>query len=106
MRPFASWDASPSSAGRKVGLTVSKADFVKEVLVHYAGEEVPRRLPVYRSGPRIIVPLPLLTSACVVRLVVGSERNDDQQPIEDVTDYFDSCGDPVSAYQMGSGKNE
>ncbi len=105
-QPFVSWQQDSPAQPKKVAFVVERADYVQQVLVHYVGEDVPRNAPVYRAGDQIVVPLPLLRSGCVVRLVVGDTKNDNQQTFDGVQDYFDSCGDPVSAFEMGSGNTE
>lgn len=96
----------PLKKQKKTSFKINKADFVQRVLIHYAGEAQAREIDILRDGNRIIVPLPLLRSACVVILKTGKEKNNRQKQVDMHNSYFDSCGDPVSAFEMGSGTSE
>ncbi len=96
----------PLKKRKEISITVSKADYVSDVFVHYAGEEQVRKIDVLRDGPKVVVPLPLLRSACVIVFEVDKEKNPNQQQTSANANYFDSCGDPVSAFEMGTGRSE
>ncbi|MFH0937872.1 MAG: hypothetical protein V1899_01080 [Planctomycetota bacterium] len=101
-----SWKDEPLKEPRKVAFIIAQPDFVARVMALYAGEKQWREIPVYRADNQVVVPLPLLRSACVVQLVMSDKPNKQQQPVAAVKDYFNSCGDPVSAFAMGHGAHE
>ncbi len=97
---------APLKRRKQISISVAKADYVHNVYIHYAGETEARKIDVLRDGPKIVVPLPLLRSACVVKFEVGNSKATNQKQSNETSDYFDSCGDPVSAFEMGSGISE
>lgn len=104
------WASVFDQGGRKVvaphvAFRLKDAGALRDVKVHYAGEANARQASFYRTKDGLlVVDLPDLRTAAVIVLKPGSGSRD--LGVKELRDTRDYCGDPTSAFQLGSGAQE
>jgi len=77
---------------------------LNEIFVFYPGDPNPHRVQAIDAGEWRVVPLEKFT--CAAAIVIRQGGNAAARRRKSLRDRSDHCGDPVSAFEMGSGAAE
>lgn len=89
---------------REVRFKLPDGEHLNEVFVFYPGDPNPHKIEPGQAGAWRVVPLDKFVSAAVILIREGGKRGERRR--KSLRDRSDHCGDPVSAFEMGSGAAE